>query len=122
MNYLLLFFLLFLFRFRRPPLGHFVAYLHFHPSRAEKRVRKEIKLNEYRCLVAAWRKSSCNYHFISGFGIICVFQLPMLSTSPIIPDKDYMTGSTWPLSKCIAACSAQLAAAIHDFCRQTQSE
>lgn len=116
------FLILFLFCFRCPPLGHFVAYLYFHPSGAKKRGREEIKLSEYWCLLAGWWKSSCNYHFISGFRIICVFQLPMLSTSPIILGKYYITVSTQLLSKCITTCSVQLAATIHDFFRQTQHE
>ena len=65
------------------------------PLGAKKQVREEIKLNEYWCLLAAWRKSSCDYClFIPGFGIICVFQLSTLSTSPIIPGKYYATVST----------------------------
>ena len=120
--YFFFFLILFLFCFRCPPLGHFVAYLYFHPSGAKKRGREEIKLSEYWCLLAGWWKSSCNYHFISGFRIICVFQLPMLSTSPIILGKYYITVSTQLLSKCITTCSVQLAATIHDFFRQTQHE
>lgn len=52
---------------------------------------------------------------MSGLGIICELQLAILSISPIIPDKDYITLLTSSLSKCIATCSVQLAVAIHDF-------
>lgn len=86
-------------------------------------MRTEIKLNEYWWLSAALRKSSCNYQFISGFGIICVFQLSMLSTFPIISDKYYITVLTQPVSKCISACSVQLTVTIFmTFFRQTQNK
>lgn len=103
---------MFLMFFFGPFRGLFYTYI--RPS-IKRGVRKEIKLNEYWCLLAAWWKSSCNYHFISGLGIICELQLAMLSISPIIPDKDYIPLLTSSLSKCIATCSVQLAVAIHDF-------
>ena len=34
-------------------------------------------------------KAVATITLLSGLGIICVFQLSMLSTSPVIPDKDY---------------------------------
>ena len=66
-------------------------------------------------------KAVATITLLSGLGIICVFQLSMLSTSPIIPDKDYITLLTSPLSKCIATCSMQCAVAIHDYFKDKHS-
>ena len=46
-------------------------------------------------------KAVATITLLSGLGIICVFQLSMLSTSPVIPDKDYITLSSKQMLKYI---------------------